>query len=262
MERQRIRMAVTVMAYPAISGRHGESVCLAGLRTDSLMQTEWVRLFPFKGRDLAGGLRISKWDEIELEVTRARSDHRPESFTPNLDSIQIVGALSTKSKWKMRRAVVDVLSRYGSMAEVERLQESSQLSLAAVATGDVLDLEITPRPKAELDELRRKAESEAAQGSLFAIDDPKVALEPVPYDFHFVVRYPDELEPRRLKIIDWEINQTWRRWRHDYDDVLNRIRAKWVDELCGPTRAALFFVGNMHRFPHQFLLLNVYSPPA
>ena len=77
MERQRIRMAVTVMAYPAISGRHGESVCLAGLRTDSLMQTEWVRLFPFKGRDLPGGLRISKWDEIELEVARPRPDHAP-----------------------------------------------------------------------------------------------------------------------------------------------------------------------------------------
>jgi hypothetical protein len=262
MERERIRMAVTVMAYPAISGRYGESVCVAGLRTDSLMQTEWVRLFPFKGRDLPGGLRISKWDETELDVHRPRSDHRPESFTPNLDSIQVVGALTTKGGWRMRRSLVDLLPVYDSMVEVERRQEQDQLSLAAVTTGQVLDLDITPRSTAELDELRRKAETDAAQGNLFAIDDPKVPLEPIPYDFHFIVRYPDQAEPRRLKIIDWEINQVWRRWRYVYDDVLDRIRSKWVDEICGPTRSPLFFVGNMHRFPQQFLLLNVYSPPA
>lgn len=86
-------------------------------------------------------------------------------------------------------------------------------------------------------------------------------LEPIPLNFPYVVRYPDEPEPRRLKLIDWEINQTWRKWRHLYDNPAERMREKWLQEKTGESRDPLFFVGNQKRFQDQFLLLGIFSPP-
>ena len=56
--RQTIRLAITVIAYPVISSALGEVVCVAGIRTDSLMQPEWVRLFPFRRRNLSKGRQM------------------------------------------------------------------------------------------------------------------------------------------------------------------------------------------------------------
>ena len=259
--RETITMVVTVMAYPAISTKHGETVCVAGIRTDQLMTSSWVRLFPFKVRDMPTAARIHKWDEIEVEVVKASGDHRPESYTPNLDSIRVIRRLGTERSWSERRAVVDPLPLESTMADVERRQAADGLSLAAVRPGEVLDLEVTVRPTKELAEQRTKAELAVQQGDLFSIGDRNEPLEPIPFNFHYVMRYPDEAEPRRLKIIDWEINQAWRKWRHQYPDPEQRIRDKWMNELLGSDRDSVLFVGNMHRFQAQFLLLSVFWPP-
>ena len=44
-------MLVTVKAYPAISGKYGEVVCIAGVRIDT-PKPEWARLYPVPFRDL------------------------------------------------------------------------------------------------------------------------------------------------------------------------------------------------------------------
>jgi hypothetical protein len=257
----RIRLAVTVIAYPAISATYGETVCVAGLRTDTLFSTEWVRLFPFKIR---GPLvtPIRKWDEIEIEAGSHSGDKRPESMRPDLTSLRIVGHLGTKRRWEARRSLSDQLPVFDSMDHLRHSQQTDRTSLAAVRPHEVLDLEISPKTPQQIAELEAKVKKQTAQGDLFSVSDPTIPLEVLPYDFHFVVRGPDSTEPERLKIVDWEIGNTWRKWRHEYPDVLERIRTRWVDDMCGPKRAPLFFVGNMHRFQDQFLLLSVYSPPS
>ena len=104
-----------------------------------------------------------------------------------------------------------------------------------------------------------KAETAVAQGDLFSIETPDEPLEPIPIDVHYVVRYADEPEPRRLKIIDHELGQAYRRWRHQYSDVNAAIRTKWLDDLCAPKRETVFFVGNQKRFPAQFMMKRVRS---
>lgn len=128
------------------------------------------------------------------------------------------------------------------MAEVEQRQLAEGFSLAAVHPGDFLDLEVTVRPAKDVAEEARRADRAAAQGDLFSLSD-KRPLEPIPFNFHYIVRYPDEREPRRLKVIDWEINEAWRSWRHAYPDTIDRIRDKWLNELCGPSRSPLFSWG-------------------
>ena len=46
-----IRLVVTVKSYPQPSSRYHESVCVAGIRTDT-KTPEWVRLYPLQFRDL------------------------------------------------------------------------------------------------------------------------------------------------------------------------------------------------------------------
>src|SRR5437879_1598199 len=57
-DRMSISLVVTVKAYPAISQKHGEAVCVAGIRTDSAPR--WVRLWPVYFRDLPFSERFQK----------------------------------------------------------------------------------------------------------------------------------------------------------------------------------------------------------
>ncbi|HLI55558.1 MAG TPA: hypothetical protein VKY26_00870, partial [Actinomycetota bacterium] len=75
---------MSVMAYPAISTRHGEVVCVAGFRSDVLGESDWIRLFPFRVRDVPPTTRVHKWDVIRLPVSKSAKDHRPESYTPDM----------------------------------------------------------------------------------------------------------------------------------------------------------------------------------
>lgn len=255
---QEIEIVVSVMAYPAISTRHGEVVCVAGFRHDTLWEPTWVRLFPFRVRDIPTELRVRKWDVIRLRVRKARSDRRPESFTPDMDSIRVVGHLDTKRNWEARRALVDP-HRGRTMRQVLDQQAAEGISLAVVEPGEILDLEVTARSTKELQEARERAEREIAQGDLFSLDD-RLPLEPVPFDFHMVLQYPDEDQPRRLKVVDWEINQAFRNYRSNYREPEQEVRKHWLSDVCGPGRDPCFLIGNQHRFPDQWLLLGIVWP--
>jgi hypothetical protein len=257
-EFQDIEVAVSVMAYPAISTKHGEVVCVAGFRTDTLMQPDWVRLFPFRVRDTPAKLRVRKWDVIRLRARRSSQDQRPESLTPDLDSIEVTGHLDPKGNWKARRALVDP-HRGRTMRQILAEHDATGISLAVVEPGEILDMIVTPRPPQDLDEARRKAEAEVAQADLFSLED-RQPLEPIPFDFHFVLQYPDEPEPRRLKVIDWEINQAFRNYRRSYPNPEQVVRDRWLNDVCGPQQDPVFLVGNQHRFPDQWLLLGIVWP--
>lgn len=252
-----LEVAISVMAYPAISTRHGEVVCVAGFQSGEGLRPDWVRLFPFRVREMPEELRVRKWDLVKLRVKKS-SDTRPESFMPNMDSLQKVGHISADRNWEGRRRLVDP-HRGLTMADVVALHRSDGRSLAVVEPGRILDLEVSSRSKSELSAQAAKAKAWAAQGELFSLAERK-PLEPIPFDFHFVVQYDDEKQPRRLKLIDWEVNEAFRKYRRLYSDPAERIRNRWLNDVCGPTRDPVFLVGNQHRFPDQWLLLGIVWP--
>ena len=256
--REQIEVVVSVMAYPVISTQMGEVVCVAGFRSDQLWASPWVRLFPFHVRRVPTNVRVHKWDVIRLWVTRTSKDSRPESVSPDMDSIEIVGTIDTKHNWEARRALVDP-HRGRSMRNLMADHAERSTSLGVVEPGEILDLEVTPRSESDLSEARNKAEAEVAQADLFSLED-RQPLEPVPFDFHLVFRCDDDTEPRRLKVIDWEINQAFRRYRSLYRNPEQKIREHWMDDVCGPARDPAFFVGNLKRFPGQWLLLGIFWP--
>lgn len=234
-------MVVSVMAYPAISMKHGEVVCVAGFRSDTMWKPDWVRLFPFRVRDVPSHLRVHKWDVIRLGVRSSPGDNRPESRLPDMDSITHQGHLGTKDNWSLRRILVEP-HRGKTMRQVLDQSQSDGTSLAVVEPGEILDLEVTPRPPDDLAEFTQKAKNSVAQRDLFSLED-RLPLEPIPFDFHLRVRYPDDHEPRRLKIIDWEINQAYRNYRQGYEHPEEVVRLRWLNEVCGPNKDPVFFGG-------------------
>ncbi len=108
---QTIEMVVTVKAYPSISTKYGETVCVAGIRTDT-PGPEWVRLYPLVYRDLQFDLRFTKYQRITLEVADA-SDPRPESLKPNLDTLALGDIISTERR--LARAAFACRAAHGAV---------------------------------------------------------------------------------------------------------------------------------------------------
>jgi len=251
-------MAVTVKAYPVLSTKYQEAVCVAGVRSDTLFQARWVRLFPVQFRDLPRDKQFEKWDEIEVEATPHSGDKRPESYRPNIETIKVVGKLSTKRNWKARRAVVDLLG-VSTMCAVTQRQKEDGTSLAVIRPRKPVSLKIQRMRDAEV--VRRRA-TIAGQGSLFAQE--RKPLEIPPYTFSYAYKCEEQgCRGHEQQIADWEVGQAYRKWRRSYptqEELEAKLRQKWVDELCAADRDARFFVGNVHQHPQSFLVLGVFWP--
>jgi hypothetical protein len=253
-----IRMVVTVKAYPVLSTKYHEAVCIAGVRTDSLFQARWVRLFPVQFRDLPQEKQFDKWDEIEVRATKHGGDTRPESYRPNIETIRVLGKLSPTQNWKARRAVIDLLG-VTTMCEVIRRQREDGTSLAVIRPRRPVALKIELLRDADV---VRRREAIAGQGSLFA--QGRKPLEIPPYTFSYAYKCEEKsCRGHRQQIADWEVGQAYRKWRNSYptqEELEAKLRQKWVDELCAPDRDTRFFVGNLHQHPKSFLVLGVFWP--
>jgi hypothetical protein len=109
------------------------------------------------------------------------------------------------------------------------------------------------------------AEAFAAQASLLGdadLQQQRRALEQIPYRFQYRYLCAADGCPGHLQsIVDWEIAAHFRRIR-DRNDWRQKMRERWLDEMCGPGKETAFIVGNQHQHPDGFLVLGVWWPPA
>lgn len=171
---ERISLLVNVKAYPAVSEKYGEVVCVAGIRTDTEQPT-WARLFPVAFRDMPFKQRFKKYQHVTLEASRHSGDARPETYRPNMDTIQVGKVIETKKTWAERRQYIEPLI-VESMCAVQRQQEIDGTSLGAFRPGEVLDLVVD----AEADDWDpRQGRGRCAAESLHA-DEAGAGEDPAP----------------------------------------------------------------------------------
>ncbi len=241
MSKQRERILITVRTYPTPSASHIETVCTGGINDNG----EWRRLYPLPLRYLEESRQFRTYDIIEIDLT-AGKDKRPETRRPDSRSLKIIGACTT---WSSRHQWVGP-----TIAPSLRLLKESGRSLAPVKVNRILDMNIKAGKKEWSSEQLRKLE----QAMLFESNKP---LEKIPYEFRFTWQ-DDEEDTHDSIIIDWEICQTWRKWRHLYpDDVLERIRDQWLNHVCDGENEIAFFMGNQRRFQDTFMICGIYHPP-
>jgi hypothetical protein len=99
------KVLITVKTYPTISKKYEELVCTAGFLEDG----SWIRIYPIQFRKKSYSEQYSKYDWIELDLVKNKSDFRPESFRPiSHDTvIEKVGEIEADGDtWDERRKIV------------------------------------------------------------------------------------------------------------------------------------------------------------
>lgn len=256
-----LELLIVVKAYPNPSQAVGEATCVVGI----CKRRGFVRLYPVPFRRLEDERQFSKYQVIRLQAREARSDNRPNTFRPILDSIEVAGPpLSTGNTgdWAARREWVDPW-RSESMCEIQRRQKMDGTSMGLLKPASVSDLV----QGAQNEEWDPKGLAKLQQMDLFMTADEKL-LDKLPYKWRYVYRCSDRTcRGHRQQIIDWEAaafyrNVIRRAGITNPDEVRAQMREKFVGELCGPDRDTHFFVGNMAARQQNFLVLGVFWPPV
>lgn len=255
-----VRAMVVVKAYPQLSQKYGEAVCVAGIRMDR-EAPEWLRLYPVDFRDRPEMERFQKYDEIIIQAGPHRSDTRPETLTPDLTKpIRRVRQISPNDDWATRRSLVEPLL-IESMCELRRRQAIDKTSLGVFRPAEVLDLVVEPASK----ELRPGQKLMREQQNLLTPigAGAKADLELVPFKFSYRYRCSDRgCQTHTQSVIDWEIGALWQNLRRLGEaEMKAKIRQKWLEEMCGPDRDTAFFVGNIFRHQTSFVVIGVFWPP-
>ncbi len=256
-----LKVLITVKTYPIPSSKYDELVCTAGV-TDT---GDFIRLYPINFRDLPYSQQYKKyqWIEIKAEKHKGR-DVRKESFRPDCDSIRMLGEpVSTKrgGDWSDRaKYVLQKASR--SMEDLKRQQRENKTSLGIFKPKEIYDLTIS-EDEAEWNEGFKHA---LAQARLW--ENRTVSREPprkVPYKFHY--RFScDDHECRgnhRMMIEDWEVGALF--WKlvdqgATQPEAAEKVRRKFLDDLCGPTKDTHFYVGTILAHPTSWVVIGVFYP--
>ncbi|MDA8078743.1 MAG: hypothetical protein M0Z79_07355 [Nitrospiraceae bacterium] len=246
---------VTVKAYPNPSTKYRETVCVAGIDIDT---GRWIRLYPIPFRDLDDKNKFTKYSIIEVRALKSPADNRPESFKVVSSSISVLDRLDTRNNWDRRKCyLLPTIS--SSLCDILRENATNDKSLGMFKPAKVAFRCNKVKPK----KTPEKRDACYAQFGLYAKNpDP---IEAIPYDFryNFYCHGEPECPGHDLPIIDWELMQSYRKWRYQYsteDILLEEIKKRWLDNMCSDSHDTFFFVGNMQRFKENFMVLGVFYP--
>jgi hypothetical protein len=252
---ERIVVVPTVKAYPALLSSLDEAVCVAGFRTELMQPPSWIRLFPVHFRELEVDQQFHKWQEITINVERNAKDGRPESYKPHGSTIEAGRKLKPREQFQLVREMP-----HKSMCELMSEQALNGTSLGIVRPRRVIDVVVQSREPEEVSSQQSRINAAANRQKLFGPELTPLEVIPHRFLYRYLCESPDCGEHRQ-GIIDWEISAAYRKWRRNYPtDFIERIRHKWLNQLCGGDRDPQFFVGNMHQHPQSFLVLGVFWP--
>ncbi len=247
------KVLITVKTYPNPSKKYGETVCCAGI---DLETSQWIRLYPIPYRDLEESQKFQKYTILKVQCRKAPNDHRIESYRVDSDSIQVIEQLDTRNKWERRKQII-MPTVCRSFCELLR-EVPNQKSLGMFKPWEISF-------SAREIKLNDSTKRDACYSQLSFFDKKKDAIEEIPFHFyyHFKCFDRENCPGHKLPILDWEIGQSYRRWRYQYKTtkvLLEKIQEKWLS-IVSDSRDSYLFVGNMQRFSDQFMVLGVFYPP-
>lgn len=133
----RERLLITVKTYPTLSRKYGETVCTAAVRQDGT----WVRIYPVPFRRLDEKEQYRKFDWIECDLVKSRTDPRPESHHPvDVKQLQAVAHIGTEDDWRERRRLLLRTARvYTRLQTLIDGAKANALSLAVFKPTKITD---------------------------------------------------------------------------------------------------------------------------
>lgn len=249
------RVLIVVRTYPVPAQKGVEVSCTAGITREG----EWIRLFPVPYRFLDEDKRFKKYQWIDVSVTKARGDRRPESFKLNDASIRIIEHVPPDGGWRKRDAFIAPLRR-PSLCSIQREQSERGSPTLGVFRPAAIDRLIIEPSNSEWTAKQRAILNQqllALTGS-----PPTTQLEKIPFEFRYAFRCAEpECDGHKITCFDWEMAQSYRRWKREYGEKWEeKFRQRYELEM-SERFDTQFFVGTVHRYPDIWIIVGLYYPP-
>jgi hypothetical protein len=249
----RKRVLIVVRTYPTPARSTIEASCTAAISDDG----QWIRMFPVPARLMEHDKRFAKWQWIDVDLLKATSDSRPESYKLNPDSIVTGDTVGPQNGWRARRNLINPLKR-PSMCRIQQEQEKRGYpTLGVFRPHQIKRLAIDPAAvnwtEAQLATLTQDTLFEKA---------PAQTLEKIPFDFRYEFRCGDvDCRGHAMICTDWEMGQAYRSWRSEYGDQWEaKFRQRFEREMI-EKKDTHFFVGTMHQHPTSWIIVGLFYPP-
>lgn len=262
------RVLISVKTYPIPSAKYDELVCNAGF----LENGKWIRVYPVKFMALPYSQQYKKFDWIQLNLERNKSDFRQESYKPlqGIDEpIHTLGNISTGKNrdWVERKrfALEDVFTSMKKLIELSKTPNIWK-SLATVKPKEIVEFKIEPDDRDWKPAMRESLR----QLKLFeqsSVSREAEIVRKLPYKYYYRFLTEGDNKPRKLMIEDWEIGALY--WnclaQTEGDEVAANelVYKKYCDEFL--EKDLFFFVGttkaNHIRAPNPFVIIGVFYPP-
>ena len=243
---------IIVKAYPNPSKKYVESSCTAGVTRTG----EWLRLHPLPFRFLESERQFKKYEWIRTRIKKS-SDPRPESHNIDIDSIEILPeSLSTEHDWAQRIDFLNPLRRQ-SLEKIYAEQDATNISLAFFRPKRIDGLIIEPAASSWT-----RGQLGALQQQQFFDKDKPLTLEKIPYDFKYRYICDDpKCRGHEQGILDWEIYQSYRKWRKEYGDKWEeKLRQRYEYDM-QHRHDTHFIVGTMRGYPQSWIIIGLFYPP-
>jgi len=244
---------ITVRTYPVPSAKSIEACCTGGITNNG----DWIRLFPVPYRLMDEEKQFQKWQWIDATVSKA-SDHRPESYRIEPDTISVSNVVGTQDGWRARKLLMEPL-RQSSMCRIQKhRQEHGAPTLGFFRPHRINRLIIQ---RAESDQWTPEQLTALKQDTLFQ-KAPEHTLEKLPFDFKYEFRCGDlDCKGHTMMCTDWEMGEAYRRWRIQYGDKWEAaFRHRFEKEMIEKFDTH-FFVGTIHQHPNNWIIVGLFYPP-
>ncbi|MEN9782615.1 MAG: hypothetical protein RL208_768 [Pseudomonadota bacterium] len=192
------KILIVAKTYPCPSRKYGELVCTAGVDENG----KWYRLYPIQFRNLNKQYRYRKYQWIEVEIEKDKSDPRIESYKiiGNITPLEII---NTSKSWYLRCKLLLQHIIYTSKKELiyDCRESVKQISLAIFKPMKIINFYIEN------------------------VVDNKRSCETYQLPFKFYYKFQDSNgKISKLQIIDWEIGELTRKLLIYYSENYTLIK--------------------------------------
>ena len=263
------KVLIAVKTYPALSSKYDELVCTAGF----LENGNWIRIFPIPFRKLEYDKRYSKYDWVEIDLTKNTGDFRPESYKPrSIENVfTVVDHIETHNNWQHRKDIV-LKKVYTNLTHLiaEAKDKRIATSLATFKPTEILEFTIEPVEREWDKEKLATLKAKAQQLHLFQnAENPFEVVNKLPFKFSYRFK-DDEGTLSKLMIEDWEIGALYWKMLAKYDGhdretkACEDVRKKYWDDFA-LTKDLHLFLGTVYEshaknYPNPFVIIGTFHP--
>lgn len=261
------KVLITVKTYPAISSKYDELVCTAGFLEDG----SWIRIYPIQFRKKSFDEQYRKYDWIEMDLVKNKSDFRKESYRPvSYDTeIKIFDHLDTKSNWLLRKEIVLKNKVHTDISALisDAKNKAILTSLAVFKPTKVIDFTIEAVAR-EWDKKKLEKLKHDRSSNLFAQEDEDLleVVKKLPYKFSYILLDCNGTRSKMM-IEDWEIGQLYwnclERHKGDETKAIADVRKKYFDDFAKTKDLHLFLgTSQLHHLTSKnpFMIIGTFHP--